>query len=107
MRKLVNFEEIQFILNNHTVGGVEGGTSELRFIDSSSYLSPFPFQSEHFSFLGTNVAVTEMRNRSMFYTSLGRLFLVDFNEDEERFDNFMLPITSEKRRGRDSKERDY
>lgn len=52
-------------------------------------------QSEHFSFLGTNVAVTEMRNRSMFYTSLGRLFLVDFNEDEERFDNFMLPITSE------------
>lgn len=51
-------------------------------------------QSEHFSFLGTNVAVTEMRNRSMFYTSLGRLFLVDFNEDEERFDNFMMPITS-------------
>lgn len=40
------------------------------------------------------MAVTEMRNRSMFYTSLGRLFLVDFNEDEERFDNFMMPITS-------------
>lgn len=41
------------------------------------------------------MAVTEMRNRSMFYTSLGRLFLVDFNEDEDRFDNFMMPITSE------------
>lgn len=56
----------------------------------------FYLQSEHFSFLGTNVAVTEMRNRSMFYTSLGRLFLVDFNEDEERFDNFMMPITSKR-----------
>lgn len=39
-----------------------------------------------------------MRNRSLFYTSLGRLFLVDFNEDEERFDNFMMPITSERER---------
>lgn len=35
----------------------------------------------------------------MFYTSLGRLFLVDFNEDEERFDNFMMPITSERDEG--------
>lgn len=52
------------------------------------------FQSEHFSFLGTNIAVGEMRSRSMFYTSLGRLLMVDLGEDEERFYNFMLPITS-------------
>ncbi|XP_037051893.1 ran-binding protein 16 [Bradysia coprophila] len=68
VRKLVKLEEIKFILNNHT--------------------------SEHFSFLGTNIAVGEMRSRSMFYTSLGRLLMVDLGEDEERFYNFMLPITN-------------
>lgn len=47
-------------------------------------------QSEHFSFL----AISEMRSRSMFYTSLGRLLMVDLGEDEERFYNFMLPLTS-------------
>lgn len=51
-------------------------------------------QSEHFSFLGSNVAISEMRCRSMFYTSLGRLLMVDLGEDEERFYNFMLPLTS-------------
>lgn len=30
----------------------------------------------------------------MFYTSLGRLLMVDLGEDEERFYNFMLPLTS-------------
>lgn len=50
-------------------------------------------QSEHFPFLGNNVAVTEMRCRSMFYTSLGRLLMVDLGEDEDRFDSFMLPLT--------------
>lgn len=54
----------------------------------------FNFQSEHFSFLGSNVAISEMRCRSMFYTSLGRLLMVDLGEDEERFYNFMLPLTS-------------
>ena len=29
----------------------------------------------------------------MFYTSLGRLLMVDLGEDEERFQNFMLPLT--------------
>lgn len=51
-------------------------------------------QSEHFSFLGSNVDIKEMRSRSMFYTSLGRLLMVDLGEDEERFYNFMLPLTS-------------
>lgn len=35
-----------------------------------------------------------MRSRSMFYTSLGRLLMVDLGEDEEKFYNFMTPITS-------------
>lgn len=49
--------------------------------------------SEHFPFLGNAVAVSEMRCRSMFYTSLGRLLMVDLGEDEDRFQNFMLPLT--------------
>ncbi|XP_023702744.1 exportin-7 isoform X3 [Cryptotermes secundus] len=67
VRKLVKLEEVQFMLNNHT--------------------------SEHFPFLGNSVAVSEMRCRSMFYTSLGRLLMVDLGEDEDRFDSFMLPLT--------------
>lgn len=68
VRKLVKLEEVQFMLNNHT--------------------------REHFPFLGNNIAVTEMRCRSMFYTSLGRLLMVDLGEDEERFHTFMLPLTA-------------
>lgn len=49
--------------------------------------------AEHYPFLGVSVAVTEMRCRSMFYTSLGRLLMVDLGEDEDKFDAFMLPIT--------------
>ena len=37
--------------------------------------------------------MTEMRCRSMFYTSLGRLLMVDLGEDEEKFDAFMAPLT--------------
>ncbi|XP_056631619.1 exportin-7 isoform X1 [Diorhabda sublineata] len=68
VRKLVKLDEVQFMLNNHT--------------------------SEHFPFLGNSVAVTEMRCRSMFYTSLGRLLMVDLGEDEDRFHTFMLPLTA-------------
>ena len=46
-----------------------------------------------FEMLGVGVAVTEMRCRSMFYTSLGRLLMVDLGEDEEKFDAFMMPLT--------------
>ncbi|KAJ8959536.1 hypothetical protein NQ314_006273 [Rhamnusium bicolor] len=67
VRKLVKLDEVQFMLNNHT--------------------------SEHFPFLGNSVAITEMRCRSMFYTSLGRLLMVDLGEDEDRFHTFMLPLT--------------
>lgn len=54
----------------------------------------FFFQSEHFPFLGTNSSLTEMRCRTMFYTSLGRLLMFDLGEDEERFYNFLNPLTS-------------
>ncbi|XP_076259646.1 ran-binding protein 16 isoform X2 [Rhynchophorus ferrugineus] len=68
VRKLVRLDEVQFMLNNHT--------------------------SEHFPFLGNSVSYGEMRCRSMFYTSLGRLLMVDLGEDEETFHNFMLPLTA-------------
>ncbi|KAL1509455.1 hypothetical protein ABEB36_004189 [Hypothenemus hampei] len=68
VRKLVQLEEVQFMLNNHT--------------------------GEHFRVLGNTVTVNEMKCRSMFYTSLGRLLMVDLGEDEDRFHNFMLPLTA-------------
>lgn len=49
--------------------------------------------NEHFPFLGNTAAITEMRCRSMFYTSLGRLLMADLGEDEDRFHTFMLPLT--------------
>ena len=67
VRKLVKLEEVSFLLSHHT--------------------------AEHYPFLGVGVAVTEMRCRSMFYTSLGRLLMVDLGEDEEKFDAFMMPLT--------------
>ena len=36
-----------------------------------------------------------MRCRTMFYTALGRLLLVELREDEEKLRQFMSPITSE------------
>ncbi|XP_064465819.1 exportin-7-B-like [Ornithodoros turicata] len=90
VRKLVKLEEVQFMLSNHT--------------------------SEHFPFLGhgnpnppgvstdgTGSSAShrarggggiDMRCRSTFYTSLGRLLLVDLGEDEERFAQFMRPLTA-------------
>lgn len=35
-----------------------------------------------------------MRCRSTFYTSLGRLLMVELGEDEERFMQFMRPLTA-------------
>lgn len=69
VRKLVKLDEVQFMLSHHT--------------------------SEHFSFLGTNTSLSEMRCRSMFYTSLGRLLMIELGEDEERFYNFMTPLTNQ------------
>ncbi|XP_037091986.1 LOW QUALITY PROTEIN: exportin-7-like [Pollicipes pollicipes] len=68
VRKLVKLEEVQFLLNNHT--------------------------SDHFPFLGGGVAVKEMKCRTMFYTSLGRLLMVDLGEDDDKFQTFMQPLTA-------------
>lgn len=51
-------------------------------------------QSEHFPFLGPNVDISEMKCRTTFYTSMGRLLLVDLGEDEDRFEQFMMPLAS-------------
>ncbi len=42
---------------------------------------------------GSNLATGIFHFRTMFYTSLGRLLMVDLGEDEEKFDAFMIPIT--------------
>ncbi|GFY49640.1 exportin-7 [Trichonephila inaurata madagascariensis] len=68
VRKLVKLDEVQFMLNNHT--------------------------SEHFPFLGSAMQLNDMRCRSVFYTALGRLLLINLGEDEERFEQFMLPLTT-------------
>lgn len=69
------------MLNNHT--------REFRVLKESG-----PQNSEHFPFLGVGVSVQEMRSRTLFYTSLGRLLMVELGEDEEKFTQFMVPITS-------------
>ncbi|MEJ1280483.1 exportin 7 [Cricetulus griseus] len=53
-------------------------------------------KSEHFSFLGINNQsnLTDMRCRTTFYTALGRLLMVDLGEDEDQYEQFMLPLTA-------------
>lgn len=53
-------------------------------------------QAEHFPFLSiAGVGAAEMRCRSMLYTALGRLLMVDLGEDEDRFLAFMMPLTGQ------------
>ncbi|KAJ7426877.1 Exportin-7 [Willisornis vidua] len=58
--------------------------------------APGWLQSEHFSFLGINNQsnLTDMRCRTTFYTALGRLLMVDLGEDEDQYEQFMLPLTA-------------
>lgn len=37
--------------------------------------------------------ISDMRCRSVFYTALGRLLLINLGEDEEKFEQFMMPLT--------------
>ncbi|XP_046851290.1 exportin-7-like isoform X2 [Xenia sp. Carnegie-2017] len=69
VRKLQKLEAVQFILRNHT--------------------------AEHFPFLGVVAGgqYTDMRCRTTFYAALGRLLSVDLGENEEKFDQFMIPLT--------------
>ncbi|XP_041988745.1 exportin-7 [Aricia agestis] len=69
VRKLIKLEEVQFMLTHHT--------------------------AEHFPFLGSGAGGSaEMRCRSMLYTALGRLLMVELGEDEQRFLAFMMPLTA-------------
>ena len=86
VRKLVKLEEVQFMLNNHTV--------RIILFERPKLIFEFKKQSEHFPFLGCGVSVPEMRSRTLFYTSLGRLLMVELGEDEEKFNQFMLPLKS-------------
>uniref|UniRef100_A0A8C0K6I2 RAN binding protein 17 n=1 Tax=Canis lupus dingo TaxID=286419 RepID=A0A8C0K6I2_CANLU len=51
--------------------------------------------SEHFPFLGISdsYSLSDFRCRTTFYTALTRLLMVDLGEDEDEFENFMLPLT--------------
>eukprot|EP00794_Sanderia_malayensis_P005744 gene5744-6446_t len=66
-RKLVKLGPIQFLLNNHT--------------------------PEHFPFLGFQ-AGSNYKCRTLFYTAIGRLLLVDLGDEQERFLSFTSRLTS-------------
>ncbi|XP_057397089.1 ran-binding protein 17 isoform X2 [Balaenoptera acutorostrata] len=69
LKKLVKIDAVKFMLKNHT--------------------------SEHFPFLGISdsYSLSDFRCRTTFYTALTRLLMVDLGEDEDEFENFMLPLT--------------
>ncbi|KAJ6659198.1 hypothetical protein lerEdw1_019243, partial [Lerista edwardsae] len=70
LKKLVKIDAVKFMLKNHT--------------------------SKHFPFLGVNnnYGLSDLRCRTTFYTALTRLLMVDLGEDEDEFENFMLPLTA-------------
>lgn len=37
--------------------------------------------------------IADLRCRSVFYTALGRLMLINLGEDEDKFEQFMIPLT--------------
>lgn len=41
--------------------------------------------------------IADLRCRSVFYTALGRLLLINLGEDEDKFDQFMMPLTGKKK----------
>lgn len=43
----------------------------------------------------TTSPLNDLRSRTTFYTALGRLLLVELGEDEDKFERFMMPLTSE------------
>ncbi|KAM6224221.1 ran-binding protein 17 [Rhynchocyon petersi] len=69
LKKLVKIDAVKFMLKNHT--------------------------SEHFPFLGISecYSLSDFKCRTTFYTALTRLLMVDLGEDEDEFENFMLPLT--------------
>ncbi|XP_010003859.1 PREDICTED: ran-binding protein 17 [Chaetura pelagica] len=69
LKRLVKIEAVKFMLQNHT--------------------------SKHFPFLGISDhdSLSDLRCRTVFYTALTRLLMEDLGEDEDEFENFMLPLT--------------
>ncbi|XP_036913653.1 ran-binding protein 17 isoform X2 [Sturnira hondurensis] len=69
LKKLVKIDAVKFMLKNHT--------------------------SDHFPFLGVSDShsLGDLRCRTTFYTALTRLLMVELGEDEDEFENFMLPLT--------------
>ncbi|OXB64984.1 hypothetical protein ASZ78_007387 [Callipepla squamata] len=69
LKRLVKIDAVKFMLQNHTC--------------------------KHFPFLGIsdNYSLSDLRCRTAFYTALTRLLMVDLGEDEDEFENFMLPLT--------------
>lgn len=92
IRRLVKLDEIQFMLANHTVS-LRRSNMEWEHLSNNDFLLMF-LQSEYFSFLGPGSLVMS-RCRSIFYTCLGRLLILDLNEDLGAFETFMSPLTSE------------
>lgn len=67
LTKIADLEEVKFILSHHT--------------------------AEHFPFLNNSASIEFMRYRTSFYNSLGRLLVESMrNGNEEKFDEFMLPL---------------
>jgi exportin-7 len=54
------------------------------------------FQSEHFPFLGftSQNTIKDMRCRTIFYTALGRLLNLDLSDEDDNFEQFMMPLSS-------------
>lgn len=52
-------------------------------------------QPANFPFLDVSFHNLDLRYRTIFYRSLGRLFLAFQNEDEDRFITFVAPLTGE------------
>lgn len=71
VRKLMKLDSIHFILANHN--------------------------SENFPFLGFSnpEIVKQMKCRTTFYTALGRLLNLDFNDDDDTFERFTRPLTNQ------------
>uniref|UniRef100_A0A8C1GBP0 Exportin 7 n=1 Tax=Cyprinus carpio TaxID=7962 RepID=A0A8C1GBP0_CYPCA len=87
----------KIITNLKYWGQCEPITSKtLQLLNDLSIGYPYTHVSEHFSFLGVNnqANLSDMRCRTTFYTALGRLLMVDLGEDEDQFEQFMLPLTA-------------
>lgn len=90
---IVDFRCLWFYHITHICHGKYCSSQQLSVIAAFCFRS---LQSSHFPFLGVNgtLSVYDMRCRTTFYTALGRLLMVDLGEDEERFDTFMVPLTT-------------